>query len=60
MSAKKRTTPKKINAVKDTANTLRELKNWIFIFAKEYDLPDEAVTKLHEKVDEVAEKLKNV
>lgn len=47
-----------INTVKEASNALRELKNWIFVFAEEYDLPEEAVKKLHEKVDDVAEKLR--
>lgn len=48
----------KISTVKEAANALRDLKNWIFVFAEEYDLPEEAVNKLHEKVDDVAEKLR--
>jgi len=45
------------STVKDAEDTLRDLKNWVFVFAKEYDLPEEAVKMLHAKVDEVAEKI---
>jgi len=44
-------------SVRDVANTLRDLKNWLFVFAQEYDLPQEAVTVLHAKIDEVGQKL---
>ena len=43
--------------MKDIAGTLRDLNNWVFVFAKEYDLPKEAVDMLHKKVDEIAKKL---
>jgi len=43
--------------MKDIAATLRDLNNWVFVFAKEYDLPKEAVDTLHKKVDEIAKKL---
>ena len=46
-----------ISALQDIEATIRDLKNWVFVFAKEYDLPQEAVDMLHKKVDEVAEKI---
>ncbi|MBI4141630.1 hypothetical protein HY484_01755 [Candidatus Woesearchaeota archaeon] len=45
---------------RDVADALRDLKNWVFVFAKEYALPKEALNKLHEKIDELGDKLKNV
>jgi hypothetical protein len=46
--------------VKDAADALRELKNWIYQFAKEYDLSENALEVLHKKIDEVANKLAGV
>ena len=46
--------------MKNVADSVREVKNWIFVFAKEYDLPKEAVDKLHEKIDELGTKLASV
>lgn len=46
-----------VNAVKEAETAVRDLKNWVFVFAKEYDLPQEAVDMLHKKVDEVAVKI---
>ncbi|MEM4263329.1 MAG: hypothetical protein QW666_00340 [Candidatus Woesearchaeota archaeon] len=43
--------------VRSAENTVRDLKNWIFTFAKEYNLPEEAIKKLHEQVDKVAVKI---
>lgn len=40
--------------IKEAEDAVRDLKNWIFTFAKEYDLAEEAIKMLHEKVDEVA------
>ncbi|MBI4016365.1 MAG: hypothetical protein HY363_01590 [Candidatus Aenigmarchaeota archaeon] len=58
MPEKKCSTPK-VNAktVKDAEDAVRDLKNWVFVFAKEYDLPEEAIKMLHAKVDEVAQKI---
>ncbi len=46
--------------IKEAEGTVRELKNWIFVFAKEYSLPEEAINMLHKKVDEVAVKVGQV
>ncbi len=46
--------------IKEAENAVRDLKNWIFTFAKEYDLPEEAIKMLHTKVDEVAVKVGRV
>lgn len=46
--------------VRDVADALRDVKNWVFVFAKEYNLPKDAVDKLHEKLDELGAKLSGV
>jgi phage shock protein A len=46
--------------VREAENAVRDLKNWIFVFAKEYDLAKEAVDKLHEQVDKVAQKIAQI
>lgn len=52
-------TPKGIdaNSVKTAANTLRDAKAWLAVFAKEYDIEKEAVNVLTEKFDEIGKKL---
>jgi len=40
--------------IEDAENQIRDIKNWVFVFAKEYNLADEAVKLLHEKIDELA------
>ncbi len=46
--------------VKEAENAVRDLKNWIAVFAQEYDLPEEAKNTLHKKIDELAEKIAGV
>jgi len=46
--------------VRDAENAVRDLKNWVFVFAKEYDLAEEAVEKLHEQIDKVAAKIAEI
>ncbi len=46
--------------IKLAANTLRDTKAWLAVFAREYDLAEEAVCVLTEKLDEVGAKLANV
>lgn len=46
--------------VREAENAVRDLKNWVFVFAKEYDLPEEAVKKLHEEIDKLAMKIGNI
>lgn len=50
--------PKKPHTVKPAAEILRNIKNWTAVFAEEYDLPEEAVSILHEKFEELGEKLR--
>ena len=47
-------------AMQEVADAIRELKNWIFEYAREYKLDDQARDLLHEKVDAIAEKLAKV
>ena len=46
--------------VQAAEDAVRELKNWIFTFAKEYSLADEAIKKLDEKADEIAKKVADI
>jgi len=46
-----------VNTMKSAEDAVRDLKNWVFVFAKEYDLPKDAIDKLHEQVDRVALKI---
>ena len=46
-----------VNALREIENDLRDMKNWAFVFAKQYELSDEARDMLHEKIDEVAQKV---
>ena len=48
------------NKIRTAANTLRDTKAWLAVFAREYDLAPEAVCVLTEKLDEVGAKLANV
>ena len=43
--------------IEAAANALRDAKNWLAVFKTEYDINDEAINKLHEKLDEVGEKI---
>ena len=52
--------PKPKAEIKTAEDSVRELKNWIFVFAKEYDLPKEAVDTLTKKVEELALKIANI
>ncbi|MBI4150730.1 hypothetical protein HY492_01250 [Candidatus Woesearchaeota archaeon] len=48
------------NSIRDAENAVRDLKNWIFVFAKEHNIPKDAVDTLHEQVDNVAKKIANI
>ncbi len=48
------------SSVKTAEDAVRDLKNWLFVFAKEYDLPKEALDTLHKKIDELAVKIGNI
>ncbi|MFC1775016.1 hypothetical protein ACFLZN_01735 [Nanoarchaeota archaeon] len=38
----------------EVENQLRDLLNWVSVFAEEYDLPEEATHKLREKIELLA------
>jgi len=46
--------------VKSAADALRDLKNWVYEYAREYDLDEKAIEVLHKKIDEVAKQLSGV
>jgi len=46
--------------VKPAANALRDAKNWLAVFIEENDLDEEAVDVLHEKFDEIGQKMGKV
>ncbi len=45
-----------ILGIREVENSLRDMMNWIAVFAQEYSIPEEAVTKLREKIEEIAKK----
>ena len=46
-----------VNAVKEAEAAVKEMKTWITVFAKEYDIAEEAVNVLTKKVEELANKI---
>ena len=46
--------------VKDTADALRDLKNWVVEYAREFNLDDKAKEVLENKIEEVANELAGV
>ena len=46
--------------VKDAASAIKELKEWIAVFAEEYDLAPEAREKLEEKIAEVVKEVAEI
>lgn len=49
-------TEKCIQGIREVENSLRDLMNWIAVFAEEYDLPEEAKETLYGKIEEIAKK----
>lgn len=49
-----------LDSVKKSADTLRDLKNWVSIFSDEHDLSEDAVEQLTMKIDAIAKDLSNV
>ena len=47
-------------SVRPVANSLRDAKNWLAVFSKEYDISGEALGVLHKKFDELGDKLKAI
>ena len=46
--------------VRDAENAVRDLKNWVAVFATEYKLPKEAIDTLHAQIDKVAAKIAEI
>ncbi|MBW2986800.1 hypothetical protein KY333_05510 [Candidatus Woesearchaeota archaeon] len=46
--------------VKGAAEAIRQLKEWLAVFAEEYDLAPEAKAKLSQKIDEVVQQVANI
>ncbi len=44
-------------SLKPASNTLRDMKSWLAVFAKEYELAEEAVDVLGEQLDKVGQKI---
>lgn len=45
------------DTVKDAENCVRDIKNWLAVFKTEYELPDEIINKIDEKMTAIAEKM---
>jgi len=43
-----------MSTIEDAENAVRDLKNWIAVFAEEHDLPEDAKETLHQKIDDLA------
>ncbi len=48
---------KKLRAIE---NEIRDLKNWVAVFANEYDMPKEVVNKLQARLQRLAKDIANV
>ena len=46
--------------VEAAGNAVRDTKNWLAVFKTEYDVADEAMEKLHAKLDEIGSKMSEV
>jgi hypothetical protein len=46
-----------MNEMQDIAEELRDLKNWLFLYLKEWGAPPEAEKMLHERLDRLGDKL---
>lgn len=49
-----------IESVRATENCVRDIKNWLAVFKTEYDIADEAVKVLHEKLDDIGSKIAGI
>lgn len=47
-------------SIKDVENALRDMMNWVAVFAGEYNVAKEAVDKLNEKIQEIAQLAGNI
>jgi hypothetical protein len=48
------------NSIREAENSVRDLKNWIFVLGREHGLPEDALQELHKRVDEVAAKIAKI
>jgi hypothetical protein len=49
-----------VDTVKAAENCVRDIKNWLAVFKTEYDVADEAVKVLHQKLDEIGSGMANI
>lgn len=50
----------KLENIRTATDTLRDLRNWLAVFQTEYDIPDEAYQKLHDKIEEIGSKMDGI
>ena len=50
----------KPETVRNAENAVRDIKNWLAVFKTEYNVPDEAMKILHEKLDEIGTKIGSI
>lgn len=43
--------------IRNVENAVRDVRNWLAVFKTEYDLPEEAYKKLHDKIEEIGKKV---
>ncbi|HLF54470.1 MAG TPA: hypothetical protein VI612_02000 [Candidatus Nanoarchaeia archaeon] len=49
-----------VETVRAAENCVRDIKNWLAVFKTEYDIADEAVKVLHEKLDDIGSKMAGI
>ncbi|VVB81398.1 Uncharacterised protein [uncultured archaeon] len=50
----------KADTVVSAENAVRDTKNWLAVFKTEYDVPDEAVKILHQKLDQISDNMRGL
>jgi len=50
----------KPETVRNAENVVRDVKNWLAVFKTEYDIADEAMKILTEKIDEIGSKMAGI
>jgi len=46
--------------IKEAEDSVREVKNWVAVFAEQHDLSDEAREVLNKKLEELAKKIAQI
>ena len=46
------------NVLVEVQNEIRDIVNWVAVFKEEYDLPEEVVNKLKERLEAITTKLR--